>query len=766
MKQPQLTIGFDQYGTDWHAETLRIIEWIRETGVMMVYIDLFCGFGGTTTGVQKARHNDSQVAIVILGINHDDIALACHRVHNPRTLHLREDVRDVKLKPISEMVEAIRKEFPWIAVVLWISAECQGHSKANGGNSRDGDSRSLPEELHRYEKAIKPNLIQVENVTEFRIWGPLQQKVFEPSTINFKEFIHKRKTEYGTLYSKNKKLWVSKKGLAFTKTKEEGMRPWMVPIKEKKAEFFDKWKQKLISRDYNYDDKDINAANLGAFTSRLRYYGQLTRDLPILWPQQTHTKDPDKYFAQTGIQLQKHNPVREVLDFNDKGPSLFVPERIESDQTFRRVNEGGIKFIAGGKEAYQLDKEQYEKWLSSAATESSKDGFLIKYNSSKPAEDDYKNTVVGFDQVCPTLPCRNMIGKVHPEFITKHFSGHPESKSYSVDQAAATVKNKDSQTLNSVQFLPFILQFNNNTNLNSIEDVMKTLTQKDKFYSLNFIQQRHNGNPSSRVYSTGSSARTVTSTGGNQELVQVEKILPFLCNYHGNGHNCHSIEEAGPAALAADVHAMMTPEPFIFRQFSNGGETKSVNDAAGSIPTVPKMNIISPEWIMDTSFKNVGQSVDQPSKAVLASRHHSYIVNPSYGGHSSSIDKPSPVVVARQDKAPLHLAQVEFGDQTFYGIVIYNTDSPEMRELKYFMAIYGIIDIKMRMLKEEELLPIQGFPKDHIHKVRAMGIKVSSTNAKKYIGNSQEVNTAKKLAESYAPFLFILKEKYMKEEAA
>ncbi len=110
--------------------------------------------------------------------------------------------------------------------------------------------------------------------------------------------------------------------------------------------------------------------------------------------------------------------------------------------------------------------------------------------------------------------------------------------------------------------------------------------------------------------------------------------------------------------------------------------------------------------------------------------------------------------MARQDKAPLHLAQVEFNDQTYYGIVIYNTDSDEIKELKYFMAVYGIIDIKMRMLKEMELLPIQGFPVDYIEKVRAMGIKVTGTNAKKYIGNSQEVTTAKCLIESYGSVLY------------
>ncbi len=45
------------------------------------------------------------------------------------------------------------------------------------------------------------------------------------------------------------------------------------------------------------------------------------------------------------------------------------------------------------------------------------------------------------------------------------------------------------------------------------------------------------------------------------------------------------------------------------------------------------------------------------------------------------------------------------------------------------MAAYGIIDIKMRMLKVVELLKIQGFPADY----KLYG---TQTDHKKFIGNS------------------------------
>lgn len=730
-------ISISQQKVNWPAETQRLINWIRDTGVMVVYIDLFCGFGGTTSGVEKAMYEGRKMGQVILGINHDDIALACHKAHNPDTLHLREDIRKVKLQPIAEMIAEIRKALPWIKVFLWCSAECTHLSKAKGGDSRDPDSRSLAEELFRYEEAIMPDVIQVENVVEWRTYGPLEQKQVMAS-MNFSRKIWKHRKvhpKYGKLFSKNKAVWINARGFGFKKDKKKGVTPWMVPIPERKAEFFNRWKEGLTARGYTYQDKDINAADQGAYTSRKRYYGQFNRKLPVLWPEATHAKDPEKLFEQTGKRLSKYKPVREVLDFGDTGGSIFIPGRINSDQTFVRLTEGGIKFIAGGKKAYQKKKQEYldainGKQSSPSADDSKKEDFLIKYNGHTPAEGHFKHSIMSVDGPAPTVPCRNMIAKAH------------------------------------AQFLPFILQYNNNCNLNSVDNPLKPLTTRDKFYSAAFIQQRHTGNPGSKVYSVENPSRVVTASGGNQDLVQAQYILPFITNYHGNGHNCQSVNEPCPTIPAADTGALIQPEAFIYRQFSGGGQHQSVEQPSGSVLRYPKLNLVQcPKWIMDTNYNNVGKSVEESAQVITADRHHAYIVNPSYFGNSTSVNNSCPVIVARQDKAPLHLAQVQFGNETHYGIVIYKKDSKAVKELKLFMAIYGIVDIKMRMLKEMELLPIQGFPADYIEKVRAMGIKVTGTDAKKYIGNSQEVTTAKCLLESYGPLFFNLKEQYLKNAA-
>lgn len=83
-------------------------------------------------------------------------------------------------------------------------------------------------------------------------------------------------------------------------------------------------------------------------------------------------------------------------------------------------------------------------------------------------------------------------------------------------------------------------------------------------------------------------------------------------------------------------------------------------------------------------------------------------------------------------------------------VAFFDSDSPAMVKIKEFMALYGIVDIKMRMLRIPELKQIMGFPKDY----KLIG---TQTDQKKFIGNAVEVNMAKALCESLAKRLVMLK---------
>ena len=66
----------------------------------LLYIDLFCGAGGTSTGVEKARLENEQCAKVIACVNHDKNAIASHAANHPDALHFTEDIRTLNLSPL------------------------------------------------------------------------------------------------------------------------------------------------------------------------------------------------------------------------------------------------------------------------------------------------------------------------------------------------------------------------------------------------------------------------------------------------------------------------------------------------------------------------------------------------------------------------------------------------------------------------------------------------------------------------------------------
>ena len=131
--------------------------------------DLFCGAGGTTTGIHL-----SGKAIVIACINHDETAIKSHAANFPDCKHYIEDIRLFN-------VNALQK-----CDIITMSAECTHFSIAKGGESRNADSRTLSEELYRYIEHCEPKAVIVENVKEFLTWSYLIQKKDKQGNLVFK----------------------------------------------------------------------------------------------------------------------------------------------------------------------------------------------------------------------------------------------------------------------------------------------------------------------------------------------------------------------------------------------------------------------------------------------------------------------------------------------------------------------------------------------------------------------------------------------------
>lgn len=135
--------------------------------ISLLYVDLFCGAGGTSTGVESAKVHNEKCAKVIACVNHDANAIASHAKNHPDALHFTEDIRTLDLTELIAYVIEMRKRYPFAKLVLWASLECTNFSKAKGGLARDADSRTLAEHLFRYIEALNPDSVQIEKEKKF-----------------------------------------------------------------------------------------------------------------------------------------------------------------------------------------------------------------------------------------------------------------------------------------------------------------------------------------------------------------------------------------------------------------------------------------------------------------------------------------------------------------------------------------------------------------------------------------------------------------------
>lgn len=342
--------------------------------IKLLYIDLFCGAGGTSTGVENARIDGQKCAKVIACVNHDANAIASHAANHPDAMHFTEDIRTLDLAPLAAHVSAMRELYPEARVVLWASLECTNFSKAKGGLPRDADSRTLADHLFRYIEALNPEYIQIENVEEFMSWGDLD---------------------------------------------ERGK-----PISRDAGRLYRQWVGNVCGHGYRFEHRILNAADYGAYTSRRRFFGQFARpDLPIAWPRPTHSKTGSSDLFGS---LKKWKPVRDVLDFDDAGRSIFGRKKPLVEATLERIYAGLIKFVAGGKEA-----------------------FMVKYNSMSKRGVYHAPSI---DDPCPVVATQGRLGLAKAHFLAKHFSGHPDSKCISVDGPAGAITVRDHHALVSPCF--------------------------------------------------------------------------------------------------------------------------------------------------------------------------------------------------------------------------------------------------------------------------------------------------------------------------
>nr|DAV85779.1 MAG TPA: DNA cytosine methyltransferase [Caudoviricetes sp.] len=262
-------------------------------------VDNFAGGGGASTGIEEATGFSVDIAI-----NHDPKAIAMHKANHPNTKHYCEDVWQV------DPVQACNGHPVGLA---WFSPDCKHFSKAKGGKPKDKNIRGLAWVACRWAGLVRPRVIMLENVEEFKTWGPLNRGHH--------------------------------------------------PIKTKQGKTFNKFVNQLQDLGYEVQFRELVAADYGAPTMRKRFFMVARCDKrPIIWPEPTHAP-ADNEAVKKGM-LKPYVGAYTQIDFSRPCPSIFdTSEQIKekygikavrplAPKTMERIARGLKKFVIDNPEPF------------------------------------------------------------------------------------------------------------------------------------------------------------------------------------------------------------------------------------------------------------------------------------------------------------------------------------------------------------------------------------------------------------------------------
>lgn len=260
-------------------------------------VDNFAGGGGASTGIELATGYSVDIAI-----NHDPEAIKMHKANHPNTKHYCENVWAV------DPVKACNGH---PVALAWFSPDCKHFSKAKGGKPKDKNIRGLAWVACRWAGLVRPRVIMLENVEEFKTWGPLGRRHH--------------------------------------------------PIKAKQGKTFEKFVQQLTDLGYEVQFRELIAADYGAPTMRKRFFMIARCDgKPIVWPEPTHAP-VDSEEVKAGL-LKPYVGAYTQLDFSLPCPSIFdTSEEIKEKYGIRAVRPLAPKTmerIARGLKKFVLDNPE------------------------------------------------------------------------------------------------------------------------------------------------------------------------------------------------------------------------------------------------------------------------------------------------------------------------------------------------------------------------------------------------------------------------
>lgn len=529
-------------------------------------VDNFAGGGGASTGIELATGYSVDIAI-----NHDPEAIKIHKANHPYTKHYCEDVWQV------DPVEACKGHPVGLA---WFSPDCKHFSKAKGGKPKDKFIRGLAWVACRWAGTVRPRVIMLENVEEFKTWGPLNRGHH--------------------------------------------------PIKSKQGKTFERFVQQLADLGYKVDFRELVAADYGTPTMRKRFFMIARCDgKPIVWPEPTHAP-ADSEAVKAGL-LKPYVGAYTQLDFSLPCPSIFdTSEEIKekygiravrplAPKTMERIARGLKKFVLDNAEPFIVQvnhsgaKSDYCKSSNEPlSTITGKHGFEIvepymvqigQTGFTADRSNDVRKpltTIVSKNEHCLIEPTLAPI-------IDKAYGGNYTGGGSRIDEPIDTITTVDHNRLVEATLAPCIMCNNENNVGANVESPLPTITTGNRnFVVAPTLIQYHSETAQGETRGQTIEDPIMTLDGSNRYGL----VTSFLSKFYKSGTGQDIREPLGTVTANAGGGHFGEVRAFLIKYYGQG-TGQDLQEPLDTVPTHDRFGLVTIEGV-DYQIVDIGLRMLEP----------------------------------------------------------------------------------------------------------------------------------------------------------
>ncbi|CZY99685.1 DNA cytosine methyltransferase [Enterobacter hormaechei] len=650
-----------------------------------IIVDNFAGGGGASTGIEMAIGRSVDIAI-----NHDPNAVAMHTTNHPDTLHYCESVYEVRPK----IATAGRP-----VALAWFSPDCRHFSKAKGAKPVEKAIRGLAWVVLRWGLDVKPRVMKLENVEEFKTWGPLLAGEMRPDPARagetFEAFIGMLTTG---ISADHPALAECCEFLNISLDSEEAARL-------------------VKGLGYAVEYRELRACDYGAPTIRKRFFMVMRCDgKPIVWPEPTHG-DPKSPAVQAG-KLAPWRTAAECIDWSIAAPSIFGRKKPLAENTLKRIARGIQRFVLDNPTPFIVKcnhtstRSGYDCFRGQSLNEplqtiTKKHGYAI----AVPHLTKFRTGATG-QEVTEPVPT-----------ITAGTSKRPGGNGHALGMVEAALT-------------PFVgRQFGASVG-HRADEPSATITAggggKSQLVMPTLIQMGYGERPGQepRVLQLDNPLGTVTAGGNKFATVSAFLAKHYGGNYAGPGVG---LDEPAHSVTTVDHHAVVAAHLMVNNTGHPGGV---VDQPTHTITTGNHHAAVTSHLVKLRGTCRDGQRTDQPMPTITAG-----------GTHVGEVKTMLAVDGYNEQRAQQTLEFLrEYCGPDSTGLVTLDG------------VVYRIVDIGMRMLQPHELYRAQGFPEWYIIDQDFRGVKYAKDKQVARCGNAVPPPFAEALVRANLPELCQSKE--------